>query len=587
MIRQDEGGSRWSLRRLLGLRPPPSAEAPRFRSELALLAAELAGEFAGEPRFDQRMEQLCLRTRRLLRCDRCSVFLREGDHFRAAYNSGNPPDIAKQFPHHRVRLDDPLVNEAIREGHAVTANDARSDPRMNKRTAKTARIHAISIAPVIDDEGEALGFITAEFNETEAIFEADERELFEALGRIVSLAIRHEAARRREARREESLREAHHLASIGRYAGGLAHDLNNRLTAAIGHADLLLMKHHAEPLRGELEELARAIESTAELTGELLELATGARDGAPRCDLGDAFASLPSRLRPIVPPRMELVVDRPIDHAWAPISSVGLGRIVTNLVLNAAEANDGGGRIVVRLARGDEGAGPDGGGRTLVIEVEDDGPGIPDEDLHRVFEPSFTTKPGGTGLGLSIVRSLVEEAGGRLDLDSPAGGGSCFRIQLPEIAAPDERDRTRSPLPPRRGRRLTMLVADDDEGVRQVLARAIEERGHEVATAPSAQEAIRVFQLAERPFDVLVSDLEMPDMDGRALARALRSRRPGLSVLFVSAFATGLDASSDADLRKAHFLAKPFGMEALVRTLANIEANGRDADAGNADDAPR
>lgn len=554
-----------------------SRELPsgHFISELTLLTAELAG--AAE--FDERMEQLSSRTRKILGCDRCSIFLLEGDVYRGRFNSGNPPDVAKRFLHHRIPIDDPLVARAVFMKRPVVINDAANDPLMNQETARRARIRAIVVAPVLNDDSSPLGFMTAEFNETAATFSPAEYELFEALAGIVGLSIRHHSSKKKSARLESELQSAHQLASLGKFASGLAHDLNNRLTAVVGLADLLILRRRGTPLESDLEELVRAAEATAELSHHLIELADGESEKNSSCDLGFSFRSIESTLRPHVPATIELVVESTVETAFAPISLVNLNRILSNLVVNSAEACKDGGAISVCLRRVEsaEGESAEAAGsrlsesRELEIEIRDTGSGIARSEIARIFEVSYSTKPNGTGLGLSIVRSLVEDVGGKLQLDSDVATGTVVRLVLPEILAPQEDVPTSIPaamLYP--ARKLNVLVVDDDEAVRRVMERAIKEHGHQTISACNGHDAIAVAALADRAIDVLVTDLAMPDMNGAEVALALKGKQRDLQILFTSGHKLRQSFQDEPLLAGAGFISKPFGVDRFIRELESL-----------------
>lgn len=410
-------------------------ERPGVTPELVRLLLELSEAIVADETWEQRMQDLCVRAAGFLECDRVSIFLRDGDRFEGRFNHGNPPDVAALFARHRVALDDPLVAEAIRSNAVVVANDAVNDPRMSRRTARTARIQSIAVAPLMDGS-EPLGFMTGEYNERVRDISATQAELLMGVARLAQTLTLLERA---EQAAQTAVLEAaflgrrvgdlEPLAPLGRVTGGVAHDFNNTLAVILGHCEFL--DRLTDDDAGRRSESVAAIRDAAtrahHLTRQLL-LVGQARPGAAGVhDLATTVDALVPMIATLMPARVRLaavVEDRPQLVA---VDDAQLEHLLMNLVLNARDALGGDGRIDVRLTGDDD---------TVVLTVTDTGPGIDPAVLPHVFDPFFSTKEaGGVGLGLANVRRICEEADGSVVARSEPGH-TVFEIELPRAETP-------------------------------------------------------------------------------------------------------------------------------------------------------
>lgn len=538
----------------------------------------LASELAAESDLDVRMERLCFHTRSLLDCDRSSIFLRDGDAYVARSNSGNPPEVAEAFPNHRVPLDDPLVMRAIETRRVVTVNDASNDPLMSARTARAANIHAIVVAPIFDRHQRAAGFITAEFNERKMLFRVEEAQLFGAIANIIALSIERDEAEREDEAVRTRLKRASHMAALGRFAQGLARDFNNRLTAIIGISDLLVERSRGTDTEEMLEELVRSVEGAAELTQHLLAISSDRRDEKAACDAGFLFRSIASLLRPLIRSDIDLVVASDVRSGFIGVSEIDLQRILSNLVMNAAQASQPGDTVRVSLEHVvdgeavDEEAARPASGRALAICVEDRGHGIDPTQLEEVLTPFHTTLPDGVGLGLAIVVSLVEAASGRVELNSTPGVGTRVRILLPEVEPQLTQLEPAEPVSMQSGRQVTVLIVDDDESIRRVIRRTIEQQAHRVLEAADGLDALRVASESDAPIDVLITDVVMPHMDGIDLAHSLVGLNRKTKVVFTSGYAPDFRSRLGDDFDSYVFLPKPFSPSRIVDELEMLVA---------------
>jgi signal transduction histidine kinase len=380
---------------------------------------------------------------------------------------------------------------------------------------------------------------------------------------------------------QEKLVEGATLRALGGMASGAAHHLNNLLAGVIGRTELLLQRADAGWCRQSLEAIERAARDAAEVVRRLQRFARmGASEERQMLDLN----VLAREVLELTQPRWQYeaqargvqieVALRP--GAVAPVSgnASALREVVINLVLNAVDALPAGGRIEIRTF-------PQG--ERACLAVADNGAGMPEEVRGRALEPFFTTKgPTGTGLGLSVSYGIVKSHGGELDLQSAPGRGTVATVRLPSVTA----GRADEGVGPASGRERTLatpqrvLIVDDDEEVRSLLADLVTSQGHHVLQAASGREVLALLERGA-PIDLVLADLEMPGMTGWELARAIRSRWPQLAVGLV----TGGGNQVDAPLADRELIvgtaAKPVSPDALealiVRARRRLEADDRNS----------
>lgn len=376
-----------------------------------------------------------------------------------------------------------------------------------------------------------------------------------------------------EASREGQLRRAERLASLGTLLGGVAHELNNPLAAIKSFAQLLLLDERPpedfEALEVIEREAARAAKIVADLrlVARQTERSSGARGPVQLNDV--VRGVLETRRYTLqthgVEVRADLARDLPAVHA----DPGEMEQVVLNLVLNAEHSladHPGERRLIVRTRPSVLG---------VSLQVVDSGPGIPGEHLERIFDPFWTTRePGqGSGLGLSLVHGIVTEHGGEIRVDSEAGRGAAFAVELPRASAAPARGSGAAPAV----RPLRVLVVDDEAPVRRSIALYLERRGHRVDEAGDGAEALAMLgQAADLAFDVILADLRMPGLGGDRLLAALRAGGTGAEERLV--FITG-DSPSDAALggmaaSGIPLLSKPFELEQVARVVEQRAVGG-------------
>jgi PAS domain S-box-containing protein len=376
-------------------------------------------------------------------------------------------------------------------------------------------------------------------------------------------------------RLEEQLRQAQKMESLGRLAGGMAHDFNNLMTAVLGHvsfaADTLAAGHEA---REELEAIEQAALRASELTRQLLAFAR-LQHVAPRVvDVNELVASLDGMLRRVIGEDVVLATQLSAEPACACIDPSQLEQVLVNLAVNARDAMPHGGRLSLETACVSVSADahlPLGAGPYVRVAVSDTGHGIAEEVLQHLFEPFFTTKQQGkgTGLGLATCYGIVQQCGGHIAVESAPAAGARFDVYLPRVdAAPHEITTAETgPLP--RGTE-TILLVEDEAPVRAVALRALRAQGYRVLEASDGAEALELAARHAAQIDLLVADVVMPRMGGIELARRLRAERPRLRVLHVSGYVEPALREEASVPPHSSFLHKPFPPETLVRKVREI-----------------
>ncbi len=359
------------------------------------------------------------------------------------------------------------------------------------------------------------------------------------------------------------LAEAQKLEAVGRLAGGVAHDFNNILTAVMGYAQVALDgAQPGSPVADDLREILRAASRAGGLTRQLLAFARRQVTKPRPIDISAQVQETSRLLARLLGTDVKLALDLASKPPRVLIDPVQLEQVLVNLVMNARDAMPEGGTVTVRTSAGTEG---------VVLEVRDTGVGIPPEFRTRIFEPFFTTKPtgAGTGLGLATVYGIVRQAEGRVDVETEAGRGTCFRIVFPpapEMAGQGHSGEhaVEAPVPPGEE---TILLAEDEPAVRELAARVLKGLGYRVLVAENGPEALARAAEHGGRLDLLLTDVVMPEMGGRELAARLRQIQPGLRILFVSGYAGDLAALQEALTEGTDFLAKPFAVADLARRV--------------------
>jgi two-component system cell cycle sensor histidine kinase/response regulator CckA len=362
----------------------------------------------------------------------------------------------------------------------------------------------------------------------------------------------------------ERRRHALRMEAVGRLAGGIAHDFNNMLTVMIGFAEQLETEIGGHE---SLTQVVRAAQRAADLTKQLLAFSRQQVLRPRVVDVAGVVAAMGGMVGRIIGDDIVLAMDAPSGMPNVCADPTQLEQIIMNLAINARDAMTRGGRLTIAVRRTvldvpRPGRGVEPAGEYVQLTVTDTGTGIPSDLLNKVFEPFFTTKGiHGTGLGLSTVYGIVKQSGGFIWVDSEVGVGTTFTIDLPVTSAQKETvpasPRVVAATAPRHGGRI--LVVEDLESVRALTKEMLETEGYDVLDAGTPQEALGIVDWMREPLDLVLSDVMMPEMNGSELACAIRKKRPGVPVLFMSGLPKALDWTEPGA-----FLPKPFTRAALL-----------------------
>jgi signal transduction histidine kinase/CheY-like chemotaxis protein len=380
---------------------------------------------------------------------------------------------------------------------------------------------------------------------------------------------------------EQDVRQAQKLESLGHLAGGVAHDFNNLLTGIFGYLDLLEQNTElaGAGVRSDIHEIRSAAERAAWLTRQLLTFSRHQVVSARDFDLNTIVRKTEKFLGRVLGDSVSLVVvpsDAPC-HIHADPGQ--LEQVLLNLAVNARDAMPDGGSIVITTCNErvtGYNATPDlTPGEYVVLRVRDEGVGMTDDVMTRIFEPYFTTKEPtkGTGIGLATVYGIVTQANGAIRVCSSVGHGTTFSVFIP--ASPNEPPIEEGPTDERElegpAYNGTILLVDDNDAVRLVTRRLMEHAGLVVVEARNPAEALAIVEHSEEPFGMLATDLVMPGMSGKALAERMHEKQPDLPVLFLSGFTSESIGESVPGGPPQRFLAKPYTageLLAAVRALA-------------------
>jgi PAS domain S-box-containing protein len=376
---------------------------------------------------------------------------------------------------------------------------------------------------------------------------------------------------------EERLRQAEKMQAVGQLAGGVAHDFNNLLTVIRGYEEIAARALEDDPrrVREALAEIRRAADSAAQLTRQLLAFGRQQVLQPKVLDLNDVVREYRQLLERTLGDHVavELALDPQLGRVRA--DTLQLGQVILNLAVNARDAMPYGGRLTietanVELARGDTDHDTPPGS-FVQLRFSDTGDGIDAATMQRVFEPFFTTKEkgSGTGLGLSTVFGIVKQSGGQIRVASTPGVGATFVVSLPrvdEAIAPDP-EPAELTLPLGYGR---VLVVEDNDVVRTLTCEILGQHGYEVESDAHPEEALARAARETEPYDLLVTDVVMPEINGRELAEQLRERWPDMRVLFISGYTDDAMIASGMLAPGSRFLQKPFTLQALAQAAHDV-----------------
>jgi two-component system, cell cycle sensor histidine kinase and response regulator CckA len=411
-------------------------------------------------------------------------------------------------------------------------------------------------APVINDSGEMLGAIVVNNDITH-----------------------HKQADAERERLQKQLNQAQKLESVGRLAGGVAHDFNNMLGVILGHTELaLLQTDENHDLYSDLKEIQKAAKRSADTTKQLLAFARKEIISPKKIDLNDTVESMLNMLRRLIGEDIDLVW-QPAAYIWpVKMDPSQTDQILVNLCVNARDAIDGVGKLTIETGRKsfDEqyckehsGFVP---GDFVLLAVSDNGSGMDKDTLANLFEPFFTTKEvgKGTGLGLATIYGIVKQNNGFINVYSEPGQGSTFKIYLPRLVV--EKD-VETAVPAKKaavGGNETILLVEDEPTILRMTRRMLERKGYSVISAATPAEAVEKATNHSGTIDMLMTDVVMPEMNGRDLAGKITALYPDIKLLFMSGYTANVIAHHGVLDDGVAFIQKPFSMAEMTEKVREI-----------------
>jgi signal transduction histidine kinase/CheY-like chemotaxis protein len=458
--------------------------------------------------------------------------------------------------HKLYRLDGTFLPHAETPmAHTLKSGEAACDQEVIIEKLDGSRVTVlVNIAPLFDGKGALIGAINC-FQDLSA----------------------HNQSEAERAQMREELHQAQKIQALGELTGGIAHDFNNLINEITGSLDLIRLRIKA----GRTDEIDRFVEGASkaahragELTHRLLAFARRQSLDTKATDVNALIVGMKDILRRTL--GENVAFDSTLDaELWPALTDANqFESALLNLVINARDAMPAGGRLTVGTSnahldeayvrtRDDARVGDH-----VMISVADTGCGMSEEIVAKAFEPFFTTKPTGhgTGLGLSMIYGFVKQSGGHVRIESELGRGSCIKLYLRRAAHDAEQPSEIAKSDAPRGQGQTVLVVDDNETLRSVMTEVVKELGYNSLEAPDAPTAISILKSAQ-PIDLFVTDVGLPNMNGRQLAEIALERRPGLKVLFITGYAANAMVREEFLAPGMEMLTKPFSVEALGTKL--------------------
>ncbi|MGB9203335.1 MAG: PAS domain S-box protein [Terriglobales bacterium] len=377
---------------------------------------------------------------------------------------------------------------------------------------------------------------------------------------------------------EEQLRQAQKMDAVGRLAGGVAHDFNNLLMVINGYTEVLLEQlEKGSAMHQKVESIQQAADRAATLTRQLLAFSRKQLLELKVVDVNTVIGDMERLLRPLIGENIELVTRLSSDAGHTRADAGQLEQVIMNLVVNAKDSMPEGGKLTVQSS--DVTVRPNfrehrfiQPGRYAVISVSDTGHGMDKETQSRIFEPFFTTKEKGkgTGLGLSTVYGIVKQSNGYVFVQSELGAGTTFYVYLPRVEdATEELSPAQSPQNEAGGCE-TVLLVEDEESVRELVRVTLVSRGYNVLEAENGERGLQIAESYKEHIHILITDVVMPGIGGRELAKILLAQRPGMSVLYLSGYTEDAVVTQGALGPGTGFLQKPFTLQNLAKKVREV-----------------
>jgi signal transduction histidine kinase/CheY-like chemotaxis protein len=406
-----------------------------------------------------------------------------------------------------------------------------------------------SASPVLDEHGNIIGFLAIQRDITERKQAEEERRELERRAHLAS-----------------------RLAAVGEMAAGIAHEINNPLTAVVGFADLVMARKLPEDVRKDLEIINESARRVGDIVRRLLTFARQYRPERSLININEVIENtLQMRAYELVTGNIKVSTELDPDLPVTMADGGQLQQVFLNLIINAEyemrSAHEGG-KLLIKTERMDN---------TIRISFKDDGPGIPRENLERIFEPFFTTKKvgEGTGLGLSLCHSIITEHKGGIYADSELGKGATFIVELPVVG--EEKEVKPAEVVAGEAKpavKAKILVVDDEPAITQFLSRVLTDEGYEVKTTDNAETALKLIE-RER-YSLILLDIKLPGMNGFELYQHLDQMDKPLTprVVFITGDVLGTDTKNFLSRTNASYITKPFNIEQLKEEINRILSHG-------------
>ncbi len=393
---------------------------------------------------------------------------------------------------------------------------------------------------------------------------------------------------------ELQFEQAQKMQAMGQLAGGIAHDFNNILTGILGFCDFLLARHNVgDPSFTDIMQIQQNAARAANLVRQLLAFSRKQSLTPKIIDTSEAFADIVDMVRQLIGARFEVKVDYARDLGYIRIDKGQFEQVFMNLAVNACHAMGDKGTITINIApctftepqQNDSEVIP--AGDFVMFEFSDTGCGIPKENLKRIFEPFFSTKADkgeGTGLGLATVYGIIRQTEGFISVESKIGVGTTFKVLLPRFQKPKDEP---APKPEEAPKQITIsanmppvssgknlkgtriLLAEDESAVRLFAARALKNKGFAVTACDCGESALKAAR-EDGHFDLLLTDMTMPGMDGATLAKEVKALIPSVKIIIMSGFSEDIAKGVLADNEEIHFLGKPFNLDQIVKKVKEV-----------------
>lgn len=377
---------------------------------------------------------------------------------------------------------------------------------------------------------------------------------------------------------EEQFRQSQKMEAVGRLAGGVAHDFNNLLMVIRGYTEVLFEQLEAgSELHQKVDSIQQAADRAVTLTRQLLAFSRKQLLELKVVEVNSVISGMERLLRPLIGENIELVTRLSSEAGRARADTSQLEQVIMNLVVNAKDSMPNGGKITIQSSNIE--VRPNMGehrfiqsGNYAVISVTDTGQGMDRETMSRIFEPFFTTKEKGkgTGLGLSTVYGIVKQSNGYVFVESQIGVGTSFYVYLPQVEGTMEEIGPAMTQENESGGCETVLLVEDEDSVRELVSVTLTSRGYKVLEAENGEAGLRIATETQQPIDILVTDVMMPGMGGRELAKQLASARPNIRVLYLSGYTEEAVVSPEALGPGIGFLQKPFTLQNLAKKVREV-----------------